>query len=107
MGSRERTNSTREYLLVVDIALYPTHHLLDIRWRGHLCGPLVVLIVLPKVLEFVRRLHLGARLRRAEFRDGAVEEVDLVVEVHHCASLSVFCIPSCLLKEREQRTVDG
>lgn len=27
--------------------------------------------------------HLGAGLRRAELGDGSVEEVDLVVEVHH------------------------
>lgn len=28
-------------------------------------------------------LHLGTRLGRAELGDGAVEQVDLVVEIHH------------------------
>lgn len=86
-GEREnlgrRTNPAREDLLVVYVALDPAHHLLDIRWGGHLGRPLVVLAILPEVLELVRRLHFGARLRRAEFRNGTVEEVDLVVEVHH------------------------
>lgn len=85
MVSGKRTDPAREDLLVVDVALHPPHHLLNVRRRRHLGGPLVVLAVLPEVLELVRRLHLGARLRRAELGDGAVEEVDLVVKVHHCA----------------------
>ncbi len=35
------------------------------------------------VYELVGSLHLGTRLRRAELGDSAVEEVDLVVKVHH------------------------
>lgn len=69
--------------LVVDAALHPGHELLDVGRRGHLGGALVVLVVLPQVLELVGRLHLRARLGRAELRDGAVQQVDLVVEIHH------------------------
>ena len=50
------------------------------RHRGRL---LEVLVVLPQVLELVRRLHREARVGRAELGDGAVEEVDLVVKVDH------------------------
>ena len=69
--------------LVVDVALDPGHELLDVGGRGHLGRALEVLVVLPQVLELVGRLHLRAGLGRAELRDGAVEQVDLVVEIHH------------------------
>jgi hypothetical protein len=49
---RERnTDSTREHLLVVDVALYPGHEVLNILWCGHLGGLLIVLVILPQVLE--------------------------------------------------------
>lgn len=32
-------------------------------------------------------LHLRTRLRGAELGDGTIEEIDLVVEVHHWLSL--------------------
>lgn len=69
--------------LVVDVGLDPGHELLDVGGGGHLGGALVLVAVLPQVLELVRRLHLRARLRRAELGDGPVQQVDLVVEVHH------------------------
>lgn len=69
--------------LVVDAGLDPRHQLLDVGGRRHLGRALEPVAVLPQVLELVRRLHLRARLRRAELRDGAVQEIHLVVEVHH------------------------
>jgi hypothetical protein len=53
----------------------------------------------------VRRLHLRARLGRAELGDGAIEEVDLVVKVHHCHPVSV-CF-SRGYSSRMPRTVDS
>lgn len=83
----QHTDPARENLFVVDIALHPTHHLLDVRRRRHLGRPLVVLAILPEVLEFVCRLHLWAGLWGAELGNGAIEEVDLVVKVHHYSTL--------------------
>lgn len=48
--------------------------------------------VVPEVFEFVGCFHLWAGLRGAELGDGAVEEVDLVVEVDDCISL-LACNP--------------
>lgn len=78
--------------LVVDRALHPRHELLNVRGRGHLGGFLVVVIVLPKVLELVGGFHFGARLGGAEFGNGAVEEVDLVVEVDHVDSQPLILV---------------
>lgn len=41
--------------LVVDAALNPAHELFYVGWGGHLGGPLVRVIVLPEILEPVRR----------------------------------------------------
>lgn len=46
-----RTDTAREHLLIVDIALHPTHKVLDIFGGRHLSWPLKVLGVLPEVLE--------------------------------------------------------
>lgn len=86
LGERH-TDAAREHLLVVDIRLHPCHEVFDVLRRGHLGGLLVVFVVLPEVLELVGRLHLGAALRRAEFGDGAIKQIDLVVEVDHYALL--------------------
>ena len=77
------TNTTRKHLLVVDIRLDPRHEVFDVLRRCHLGGLLVVFAVLPEVLELVGRLHLRAALRRAEFGNGAVQKIDLVIEVDH------------------------
>lgn len=69
--------------LVVDVALDPAHELLDVGRGGHLGRALVVLVVLPEILKLVGRLHLRTGLGRAKLGDGAVEQVDLVVEIHH------------------------
>lgn len=85
---------------VVNIGLYPRHELLNVGRGGHLGRTLIVLVVLPKIFEsadvslgvlyclslvvlLVSRLHLGARMRRAELGNGTVEQIDLVVKVHH------------------------
>jgi hypothetical protein len=98
------TDPGRKHLLVVDVALNPCHQLLDVSRRGHLGRLLVVLRILPQVLKpdlvsavhhahdaeyiLICRLHLGARLGRAELGNGAVEQVDLVVEIHHFTNVS-------------------
>jgi hypothetical protein len=64
LGERN-ADATRKHILIIDVGLDPGHEVLN-------------------VFEFVRGFHFGARLRRAEFGDGAVEEVDLVVEIDHC-----------------------
>jgi hypothetical protein len=56
---------------------------LDVGGGGHFGGALVVDGVLPEVFEFIGGFHFGAGLGGAEFGDGAVEEVYLVVEIHH------------------------
>ena len=43
--------------------------------------------IVPEVFEFIGGFHFGAGLWRAEFGDGAVEEIDLVVEVDDCCSI--------------------
>ena len=45
------TDPVGKHLLVVDVALHPTHQMVDIVWRGHLGGPFELLAVLPKVFE--------------------------------------------------------
>ena len=58
----------------------------DVGWRGEACGFGVGGWIVPEVFEFVGGFHFGAGGGRAEFGDGAVEEVDLVVEVDDCTS---------------------
>ena len=67
--------------LVVDVGLHPRHQVLDVLGGGHLGGFFVRGGVLPEVLEFVGCFHFRAGAGGAELGDGAVEEVDLVVEV--------------------------
>lgn len=38
---------------------------------------------MPKVFELVRGLHFWAGNGRAEFSDGAIEKVELVVEINN------------------------
>lgn len=45
------TDATGEHLLIVDIALYPSHEVLNVFGSRHLGWPLEVLGVLPEVLE--------------------------------------------------------
>lgn len=67
---------------VVDVGLHPRHEVFDVCRGGHLCGFGVPRCgVLPEVFEFVGGFHFRAGLGGAEFGDGPVEEVDLVVEV--------------------------
>ena len=56
----------------------------DVLGGGHFGGFGVVRWVGPEVFEFVRGGHGGAGGGGAEFGYGAVEEVDLVVEVDDC-----------------------
>ena len=99
--SKNPTNSTGKNSFIVDIALHPSHQLLDVGRCSHLGWTLVVLIILPQILEpalhisnskidhrfssnlLVCCLHLRARLGGAELSDGAVQKVDLVVKIHH------------------------
>jgi len=104
-----RTNSAWEYSFVINIALNPAHQMLNVRRCGHFGRSLVVFRILPEILEskgdvksyfcarrrsciLIRSLHLRTRLWRAEFGDRSVEEVDMVVEIHHCTSVSM-CFP--------------
>jgi hypothetical protein len=52
------TDATGKHLLIVDIALYPTHEVLNVFGGRHLGWPLEVLRVLPKVLEPERMVSL-------------------------------------------------
>lgn len=45
------TDPAWKHLLVVDIALHPTHEMLNIFWCWHLGWSLVILRVLPEVFE--------------------------------------------------------
>lgn len=115
------TNTARENCFVVDVALNPAHQLLDVCRRGHFRRPLVVLGVLPQILKsgpvsvspnpygvpnlLIGRLHLRARLRGAELGDGAIDQVDLVVKVHHCRCKSARIRPTASRSIR--RTIDG
>lgn len=47
----EPTQPAGEHLLIVDIALHPTHQMLDILRSRHLGRALVILRVLPQILE--------------------------------------------------------
>ena len=69
--------------LVVNVALNPSHQVLNVGWSWHLRWTLEVLRILPQILELVGGLHLWARLWRAELGDGSVEQVNVVVEVDH------------------------
>lgn len=69
--------------LVVNVALNPSHQVLNVGWSWHLRWTLEVLRILPQVLELVGGLHLWARLWRAELGDGSVKQIDVVVEVDH------------------------
>jgi len=77
-----------EHGLVVDIGLYPCHEVFDVFGCGHLGRLLVVLGILPEVLKLVGRFHLRTALWRAELCDGAVEQVNLVVEVDNWGRVS-------------------
>jgi len=74
-------NARGEHVLVVDVGLDPAHEVFNVFRRRHLGGFFVLVIVLPKVFEFIGGLHLGAALGTAEFCDGTIKEVDLIVEV--------------------------
>ena len=77
--------------------------MLDIFWGWHLCRPFEILRILPQVLKSGWRLgqhfgsssfleidslicgfHFRTRLRGAEFGDGPIEKIDLIVKVHDC-----------------------
>lgn len=45
------TDSAGEHLLVIDVALYPAHQMLNVFWGGHLGWTLVILRVLPEVFK--------------------------------------------------------
>ena len=92
-----------KHLLIVDVALDPSHQMLNILRSWHLGWTLELLLVLPQVLEsalllvfvstqkrshhsLIGRLHLWTRLWRAEFRDRAIEQVDLIVEIDDWSS---------------------
>ena len=75
-----------EEVLIVDIGLAPCHEMLDILGGGHLCGALErgVRRVLPKVFVFVRGFHFGTGGGTAEFGNGTIKEIDLVIKVDDC-----------------------
>ncbi len=52
----QRTNSAWKHGLIVDIALNPSHQVLDVCWRRHLSRSLVVLGVLPEVFKPITTL---------------------------------------------------
>ena len=68
---------------VVNVALNPSHQVLDVGWSWHLRWTLEVLRILPQVLELVGGLHLWARLWRAELGDRSIKQVNMVVEIDH------------------------
>lgn len=85
-----RADLGREDVVVVEEVLDPVHQVLHVLARGQQHGLLQrngavghQRGVLPQVLVLVGGDHARARLRRAELGDGAVQHVDLVVEVHH------------------------
>jgi len=81
---RERDSyATGELGFIIDVALDPCHQVFYIGGSGHFGGAFVVDGVLPEVFEFIGGFHFGTGLGGAEFGDGAVEEVYLVVEIHH------------------------
>lgn len=55
----QRTDTAGKHRLIVNIALNPSHELLNVGRRWHLRWSLVVLRVLPQVLKLIRGLHLG------------------------------------------------
>lgn len=57
--------------------------MLNVFWRRHLCGFPVLSTILPEVLKFLGGLHFGTCCGRAKLGDGAVEKVDLVVEINN------------------------
>ena len=99
------TDSAGKHLLIIDVTLNPRHQMLNVFRSWHLRRPLEALRVLPEVLEpvqisklqphhpserfdilLIRCLHLGTRLWRTKLGDGAIEQVDLIVEIHNCDS---------------------
>jgi hypothetical protein len=48
---RRRTDSTGKHLLVVDVALNPSHEVFDVFGCRHFGGFFEVLIILPKIFE--------------------------------------------------------
>jgi hypothetical protein len=81
--SAAHTYSARKHSLIVNIALDPTHQVFDVCRSGHFRGTFEVLRILPEVFELVGRFHLRACLWRTEFGDRSIEQVDMIVEVHH------------------------
>lgn len=99
----QRTDSAGKHGLVVDIALHPSHEMLNVLRSGHFRGSFVVFGILPKVFKpatfgmffiwqertgcnsLVGRFHLRAGLGGTEFCNRAIEEVDLIVKVDDCA----------------------
>lgn len=78
------SDTLREDPLVVQDTLCPRHKSFNVRWSAERCGFLVCLPVLPVELKFGTCIHDAALCRCAEFRDGAVEHVDMVEEVNDC-----------------------
>lgn len=74
---------SREDGFIVDVGLAPRHEVFDVFGGTHFRRALELrrIGVLPEVFVFIGGFHFGARGRGAELGDGAVEEVDLVVEV--------------------------
>ena len=66
----------------------PSEEVGNVCWRGKASGFGKVRRVVPQIFEFIGGFHLGAGLWGAEFGDGTVEEVDLVIEVDDCVELA-------------------
>lgn len=99
-------DAARKVGLVVYVCLNPGHEVLDIFGSRHLGWFLKRLVILPQIFEpfhsvstvklemqkssciLVCSLHLRTALWRAKFSDGAIEKIDLVVEVDHCYRLA-------------------
>lgn len=103
LDRNERTYSARKHRLIINVALYPSHEMLDVFWSRHFGGSSEIIRVLPQIFKpnwvsdpnygFERQVtllicsfHLWTWLRWTEFRDGPIKEIDLVVEVDDCVT---------------------
>jgi len=81
LGKRH-ADLARKQGLIIQLVLDPGHQVVDIFGRRALDGLLHAVSVRPVVLVLGPRRHDRAAVFRAELRDGAVQHVDLVEEVH-------------------------
>lgn len=72
LGDWGHTDSAGEHLLVIDVALDPSHQVLDVLWCGHLGWSLVVLRILPEILESTQMVSRGPHATVKEYSYSSV-----------------------------------